>query len=182
MLGYVGISARYGGGVLRRMGASGELLTTGLIGLAAPARSDDGRFALVVDGVGYHPRPVLAAWDRWDVEAFGRLAGRFAVAVADLATGEVTLACDAAGSRPVYFAEDGDGRVVFASSARPVLASGIVSRPEDPTVYRFLRQRTRYPGGLARLRPGCFAVITPDGEVHQRPYATHPAHPHHMAG
>jgi asparagine synthase (glutamine-hydrolysing) len=182
MLGYVGISARYGGAVLRRMGASGELLTTGLIGLAAPVRSDDGRFALVVDGAGYHPRQVLTAWERWDVDAFVRLAGRFALAVADLATGEVTLAGDPAGARPVYFAEDGDGRVAFASSVRPVLASGIVCRPEDPTVYRFLRQRTRYAGGLARLRPGYFAVVTPDGEVHQRPYATHPALPHRMAG
>jgi asparagine synthetase B (glutamine-hydrolysing) len=183
MLGYVGISARYGDAVLRRMGATGELLTTGLIGLAAPLRSDDGRFALVYDGAGYHPRQVLAAWERWDVEAFGRLAGRFALAVADLATGEVTLAGDPAGARPVYYVEDGDGRVAFASAIRPVLTSGVAApRPGDPTVYRFLRPRTRDSAGLARLRPGCYAVITPDGELRQQRYPAHSARSHRLAG
>ncbi len=182
MFGYVGISARYGDAVLRRMGATGELLTTGLLGLAAPLRSDDGRFALAFDGAGYHPRQVLAAWERWDVAAFGRLAGRFALAIADLATGAVTLAGDPAGARQVYFVEDGDGRVAFASTIRPVLASGIVGRrPDDPTAYRFVRERTRHAGGLTRLRPGCFAVVAPDGEVRQQPYE-HPAQPHRLAG
>jgi asparagine synthase (glutamine-hydrolysing) len=183
MLGYVGISARYGDAVLRRMGATGELLTVGLIGLADPLRSADGRFALAFDGGGYHPRQVLAAWERWGTGTFGRLAGRYALAVADLVTGEVTLANDLAGSQSVYFAEDGDGRVVFASSIRPVLAGGIVGRrPDDPTVYRFLRDRARDAAGLVRLRPGSFAVITPDGQVRQQPYPVRATRRHRLAG
>jgi asparagine synthase (glutamine-hydrolysing) len=182
MLGYVGISARYGDAVLRRMGATGELLTVGLIGLAEPHRSADGRFALAFDGGGYHPRQVLAAWERWGAEAFARFAGRNAIAVADLATGEVTLAGGTAGTQPVYFAEDGDGRVVFASAIRPVLGAGIVSqRPEDPTVYRFLRRRTRDAEGLVRLRPGYLAVIAPDGQVHQEPCPGQPSRRHRLA-
>jgi asparagine synthetase B (glutamine-hydrolysing) len=67
---------------------------------------------------------VLAAYLQWGVAAFDRFNGMFAIAVADTVTGEVVLARDQFGIKPMYLAEDGNGRVVFASEIRPILASG----------------------------------------------------------
>jgi asparagine synthase (glutamine-hydrolysing) len=195
LAGYVGISARYGWDVLRRMadaqahrGPDGAgFLAEGLVGLAhrrraaddrtdgrQPLVSADYRYALVYDGavtnfrelredltdLGYDfdtdsdAEVVFAAYQEWGSGAFARLDGVFALAVSDAETGEVILARDRAGVRPLFFAEDGDGRVAFASEIRAVVASGILRRPAELAVV-----------DVNRLLPGQLAVINRDGQV-----------------
>src|SRR6266540_2598263 len=195
--GYVGISRGYGPAILERMaraqahrGPDGEgFFLDELVGLAhrrlavidrvggeQPMRSPDGRYVLVYNGEVYNYRElrdelaglghelatasdtevVLAAWARWGVAALDRF-----------------------GIKPLYLAEDGDGRVVFASETRPILASGVIARrPDDLAIYRYLRFRVHddtertFFAGVSRLLPGQLAVITPDGRVRRETYTS----------
>lgn len=58
---------------------------------------------------------LIAAWERYGVQALDRCNGMFAFAMYDEATGELWLARDRFGVKPVYYAVEG-GAFVFASS------------------------------------------------------------------
>jgi asparagine synthase (glutamine-hydrolysing) len=167
-------------------------------GGSPPARSADGRWILLYDGEVYNFRElreelttlghsfvtdgdtevVLASWQQWGSAAFERFNGMFALAVADTGSGEVVLARDPLGIKPLYLAADGFGRVAFASEIRAVLAAAVVPRrTDDVSIYRYLRhgvlddtERTFF-AGISRLLPGQAARITPDGGVHRDVYA-----------
>jgi asparagine synthase (glutamine-hydrolysing) len=168
-------------------------------GGAQPMTSPDGRYVLVYNGEVYNFRElraelawlghefrtasdtevVLTAYRQWGRAAFDRFNGMFALAIADTTTGEVVLARDQFGIKPLYLAEDGDGRVVFASEIRPILASGVVERrPDDATIYRYLRFRVHddtertFFAGVTRLLPGQLATISADGRVHRETYTS----------
>ncbi len=163
-----------------------------------PVVSPDGRLMLVLDGElprrweladellgrgrqvppGSDAALALAAWQEWGPAALDRLGGTFALAVVDTATGELVVARDPCGVRPMYLAADGSGRVAAASSVRAVLAAAVVPRrPDDVTVYRYLRfgvaddtGRTFYDR-VSRLRAGELARISPDGTVSLERYS-----------
>jgi asparagine synthase (glutamine-hydrolysing) len=167
-------------------------------GGAQPRWSADGRYVLAYNGEVYNYRElrdelsslgcsfttrgdtevVLAAWTRWGRGAFDRFDGMFALAVADTVTGEVVLARDQFGIKPLYLAEDGAGRVVFASELRAVLAAGVVPAADDVTIYRYLQFRVHddtertFFAGIERLLPGQLAVLSPDGRVRRETYTS----------
>src|SRR5438270_1896946 len=167
------------------------------VGGEQPMRSADGRHALVYNGEVYNYRElraelsdlghefatasdtevVLAAWRQWGEEAFDRFNGMFALAIADAETGEVVLARDQFGIKPLHLARGDGGCVVFASEIRAILASGLVDRrPDDATIHRYLRFRVHDDGertffaGVTRLLPGQLAVVSPEGAVERRTY------------
>lgn len=169
------------------------------VGGEQPMRSADGRFVMVYNGEIYNFRElraqlselgftftthsdtevVLAAWRQWGAAAFDRFNGMFGLAIADLHTGEVTLARDQFGIKPLYVAELGDHRVLFASEIRPLLASGLIERsPDDTTIYRYVRFRVHddtertFFAGISRLLPGQLATISPDGELVRSTYTS----------
>lgn len=162
-----------------------------------PARSADGRWLLVYNGEVYNYRQlrdeltdrghrftsrcdtevVLAAWSEWGEKALDRFNGMFALAVFDTVTGEVVLARDQFGIKPLYLVTDGSGRVAFASEIRPLLAAAVVPRrPDDVTIYRYLRFRVHddtertFFAGITRLPPGQLARVSPDGAVRRDTY------------
>jgi asparagine synthase (glutamine-hydrolysing) len=164
-----------------------------------PMWSPDGRYVMVYNGEVYNYRElraelaslgrpfstagdtevVLAAWTQWGPAAFDRLDGMFALAIADTLSGEVVLARDQFGIKPLYLAAGGPGQVLFASELRPLLASGIVPRrPDDVTIYRYLQFRVHddtertFFGGIERLLPGELAVLSPGGEVKRSTYTS----------
>jgi asparagine synthase (glutamine-hydrolysing) len=168
-------------------------------GGAQPMRSPDGRYVLVYNGEVYNYRElraeltslgcsfatrgdtevVLAAWTQWGRAALDRFDGMFGLAVADTVTGEVVVGRDQFGIKPLYLADDGAGRLVFASELRAVLAAGAVpARPDDVTIYRYLRFRVHddtertFFAGIERLLPGQLAVISPDGVVRRETYTS----------
>lgn len=166
-------------------------------GGAQPMRSPDGRHVIVYNGAVYNYRElrqqlaghghrfvtncdtevVLAAWRQWGEGAFDRFNGMFALAILDTSTGELVLARDQFGIKPLYLASDDAGRVAFGSEIRAVLAAGVVPRrPDDLTIYRYLRFRVHddtertFFDRVRRLLPGELAVISPDGKVNYRTY------------
>jgi asparagine synthase (glutamine-hydrolysing) len=156
-----------------------------------PMRSTDGRFVLSFRGDVYNchqvrgdlaplghefdtlsdTEVVLAAWAQWQEKALTRFDGAFALAVADTLTGAVTLTRDPSGAHPLFLADLGDGRVLFASEIRAILATGLISRRTgEPPMRRYLRFRfqrdgelTSYPG-IRRVLPGQVVVIS-DGTL-----------------
>lgn len=162
-----------------------------------PLHSADGRWVLSYNGEVYNYRQlraelsdlghrfttecdtevVLAAWIQWGRASFDRFNGMFALAIADLERGEVVLARDQFGIKPLYLAEDGDGRVFFASEIRPLFAAGAVTpKPDDRTIYRYLRFRVHddtprtFFHGVTRLMPGEIALLTSDGAIQRSTY------------
>jgi len=64
---------------------------------------------------------IVQGWRIWGRELLHRLEGMFALAIWDQRTGEVVLARDPAGEKPLYFLR-GNGLVAFASALAPLLA------------------------------------------------------------
>lgn len=115
-----------------------------------PMRSDDGRRVLLFNGEIYNHaalreeltgrgarfnsrsdtevilRGLQLDGERW----LGRLRGMFALACWDQEKGELVLARDGLGIKPLYFAFDGR-RLVFASEVRALLDAGAVPRRFD---------------------------------------------------
>ena len=120
---------------------------------------------------------VLAAWRQWGAEAFDRFTGMFALAIADKESGEVTLARDPFGIKPLYLARGTGDQVVWGSEFRAILASHLVPRrPDDATIHRYLRYRVHddteatFFAGITRIMPGEMATVGPTGEVRRRTY------------
>ena len=65
---------------------------------------------------------VLEAWRHWGPGALDRFRGMFAFALADTATGELVLARDPLGIKPLFYTERGDG-IVFASELKAIVAA-----------------------------------------------------------
>jgi asparagine synthase (glutamine-hydrolysing) len=72
---------------------------------------------------------VAAAYRRWDVDAFSRLLGDFALAIWNPAARTLTCARDVMGVRPLCYAWSDDGDLLVASEVRALLATGLV--PSD---------------------------------------------------
>ncbi len=91
--------------------------------------------------------------------AFGALNGMFAVAFLDTRSGELLLARDPCGIKPLYWTEQGD-RVLFASEPKALLAAdGVTARLDDVALLDHLAfqlpldERTFF-AGIRRLPPG----------------------------
>ena len=98
-----------------------------------------------------------------------RFKGMFAFAIADRATGVVTLARDRLGIKPLYLAEQ-PGRLRFASTIRALLRAGDVDTELDRNALHHYMSfhsvvpapRTMYRG-VRKLPPATVRVIRPDG-------------------
>ena len=76
---------------------------------------------------------IVHAYESWGADCLSRLRGMFTFAIAEMPAGRggevarVFLARDRFGIKPLYFAI-ADGKLVFASEVRPLLASGLIAR------------------------------------------------------
>ncbi len=160
-----------------------------------PMRTADGRFWITYGGEIYNHRALrkelesqgtsfrstsdtevlLALWARDGIQGLGRLRGMFAFAVWDDARGELFLARDRFGIKPLYYGLGPGGLVLFGSELRPLLASGLCSRELDPGAeLEFLaRGSVRAPATIHRelraLPPGHWARWSA-GSLEVRPY------------
>lgn len=113
---------------------------------------------------------VLEAFARWGVECLFRLRGMFAFAVWDVKRRVLTLARDALGIKPLYFAQahrpDGGTEFVFASEIPALLAHPGVERVPEmrmvsaymSTIRTVLGNETMYRG-IHALGPGEVAQV-----------------------
>jgi asparagine synthase (glutamine-hydrolysing) len=118
---------------------------------------------------------VLQAYDAWGPAMVERLRGMFAFAIWDGRLGELWLARDRFGIKPLYVYER-DGVLLFASEVRALVSSGLVPRRLDRDgVARYLAyQTTPTPGtlleGVRLLPPGHLARAREPGTTVERRY------------
>ncbi len=118
---------------------------------------------------------VLEAWRAWGPESLRRFRGMFAFALADEATGDLVLARDPLGIKPLYYLQRGDG-LVFASELKALTAAvGAELRIEPGALvasmlYYWVPDQQCAIEGVRKLRPGSWARIRPDGTFSVQPY------------
>ncbi|GIF10010.1 N-acetylglutaminylglutamine amidotransferase [Actinoplanes teichomyceticus] len=121
---------------------------------------------------------ILKAYHRWGADCVSRLFGMFAFAVAEHASGTVTLARDRLGIKPMYLAE-APGRLRFASTLPALLAAGGVETTIDKVALQhYMTFHSVVPAprtilsGIRKLPPATVRVIKADGTASERVYWT----------
>jgi asparagine synthase (glutamine-hydrolysing) len=118
---------------------------------------------------------VLEAWRSWGAQALRRFRGMFAFALFDQETGELVLARDPLGIKPLYYLPRGGG-VVFASELKAlVTAAGSEMRIEPGALvasmlYYWLPEQRCAIDGVRKLPPGSWARFHRDGTSSVRHY------------
>jgi len=118
---------------------------------------------------------VLEAWRSWGPAALDRFRGMFAFALFDERSGDLMLARDSLGIKPLYYMRRGNG-VVFASELKAlVAATGTELRIEPGALvasmlYYWLPDQRCAIDGVSKLPPGSWALIRPDGTTVVRKY------------
>jgi asparagine synthase (glutamine-hydrolysing) len=120
-----------------------------------PMTSGDGRYVIVYNGEVYNflelrgeleasgiqfrtesdTEVILAAWQAWGPDMLLRFNGMWALAIADKVSGDVFLARDRFGIKPLLYSVS-EGRLVFASEMRALIGCGLVSTEIDADVAR----------------------------------------------
>jgi len=115
---------------------------------------------------------ILKAYAEWGLDCLGRLRGMFAFAIWDGTRGELVLARDRLGEKPLYYYADPErGLFVFASEVRALLASGLVPRLLDHSALSiylhngFLVSPRTLVRGVRSLLPGHWMRIDARGQV-----------------
>ena len=158
-----------------------------------PMSNEDGRLTMVFNGEIYNSpalrreceraghrfrssmdgEVILHMWETDGPSALDRLNGIFAVALHDSSTGEVFLARDPLGVKPLVYAQ-ADGELWFASELRALLATGAPTIGVDlVALAQFLSflwipdPRTPYLG-VRSIEPGMVLRWTPEGSTASR--------------
>jgi asparagine synthase (glutamine-hydrolysing) len=137
------------------------------------------RAELIAGGVGFTTRSdtevVLEAWRSWGPEALPRFRGMFAFALLDERTGELVLARDPLGIKPLYYLPRGDG-VVFASELKALVAAvgpelriGLGALVAS-MLYYWVPEQFCAVDGVQKLPAGSWARFRPDGSCSLRSY------------
>lgn len=173
--------------------ASARLATVDLEGGDQPLSDERGRFWAMQNGEIYNyvelraelralghrfattsdTEVIAHAYDEWGVDCLRRFNGDFAIAVWDRDRGELFLARDRFGVRPLFLAEYG-GDLCFASEAKALLRHPAAIRELDPvgvvdafTLWSTLPDRSSF-AGIRQLPPAHYALIGPEGVVVQQ--------------
>lgn len=71
---------------------------------------------------------IIAAYLKWGLTFIEKLDGMFAFALHDSHTNQTLLVRDRLGVKPLYYYKANDGKLIFASEVRSLLASGLIKR------------------------------------------------------
>jgi asparagine synthase (glutamine-hydrolysing) len=159
-----------------------------------PMTSHDNRYILVYNGEIYNYKELraclggsaafngtsdtevlLAAWQQWGEGCLEQLNGMFAFCIYDTHERTAFLARDRFGQKPIYLAEL-DGRLVYASEIKALMAAGVEARPDLATWSRYLVSASyddnaaTYFAGISQLLPGECATWTPGKGLSRRRY------------
>ncbi|MFD7406850.1 asparagine synthase (glutamine-hydrolyzing) [Streptomyces sp. NPDC059866] len=118
---------------------------------------------------------LLEAWRRWGTDCLPRLRGMFAFAVFDERTGELVLARDQLGIKPLFLLRRGEG-LVFASELKALAAATGGSLEVDPAalvaslLYYWVPDSRCAFREAEKLPPGSWLRCRPDGRVERGRY------------
>jgi asparagine synthase (glutamine-hydrolysing) len=111
---------------------------------------------------------VLEAWRAWGPESLRRFRGMFAFVLADETTGDLVLARDPLGIKPLYYLPRGEG-LIFASELKALIAAVGTELQIEPgamvasMLYYWVPDQRCAIKGVQKLPPGSWARIRPDG-------------------
>ena len=117
----------------------------------------------------------LEAWRAWGPDALRRFRGMFAFALADEATGDLVLARDPLGIKPLYYLPRGEG-LLFASELKAIMATVGSELRINPgamvasMLYYWVPDQECSIEGVRKLPPGAWARILPDGKLSLQHY------------
>jgi asparagine synthase (glutamine-hydrolysing) len=160
-----------------------------------PMESSDGRFVIVYNGEIYNFKELrreleagyrfqghcdtevlLAAYLKWGEDCLEHLNGMFAFCLYDTKERTAFLARDRFGQKPLYF-HQAEGRLIFASEVKAILAAGVAVRPDLVTWSRYLATAsydddgTTYFEDIVQLEPGeCANWTSSNGRLSKRKY------------
>lgn len=155
----------------------------------------DGRFWIVFNGEIYNFRElrkeleqsgvkfdsqsdtevILQLYALYGVDSLRRLRGMFAFAIWDAQKQKLFIARDRLGIKPLYFYA-GEGKVIFASEVKAILATGWVSRQIDPIAlseylaYQSVPSPRTLIEGIKALPPGTWMAIDTSGSIEEQNY------------
>jgi asparagine synthase (glutamine-hydrolysing) len=118
---------------------------------------------------------LLEAWRRWGLDCLPRLRGMFAFVVLDEHSGELTLARDQLGIKPL-FVHHRDGALIFASELKSIVAAIGPQLTMDAgtlvasLLYFWVPDNRCAVSEVAKLEPGSWLRIRPDGRITQGTY------------
>ena len=118
---------------------------------------------------------VLEAWRYWGPASLSRFRGMFAFALADERTGELFLARDPLGIKPLFYLRRGEG-VLFASELKALTSAvGSELRIEPGALvasmlYYWVPEQWCAVAGVRKLPGGSWARFSPDGRAHLEHY------------
>jgi asparagine synthase (glutamine-hydrolysing) len=108
---------------------------------------------------------VVHAWEEWGEACLQRFRGMFAFALWDERQETLFLARDRLGKKPLYYARLADGRVIFGSELKALLACPDLRRDLDPTAiedyfaYGYVPEGKAIYRGVGKLPPAHFLTI-----------------------
>lgn len=118
---------------------------------------------------------LLAAYERWGADCLSRLNGMFAFALWDGRRGELFLARDRFGEKPLFHTALPHGGHAFASEMKALFAHPDVRvAPRESAVRGYVRGRFHEDGeetmfdGVVRLPPAHAVVVGDDGSIRRR--------------
>src|SRR5262249_8724583 len=155
-----------------------------------PVWSDDGQVGLIFNGEIYnHPglrkelerrghrfrtdhsdtETILRGYEEWSTDVVRHLVGMFAFAIWDRRRGELFLARDRLGIKPLYYVA-APGRFAFASEMKALFVDPAVERRADlDRVHQFVLYRVHdndqgtFFDGVDRLLPGHWMTVGAEG-------------------
>jgi asparagine synthase (glutamine-hydrolysing) len=159
-----------------------------------PVANEDGSLQLVYNGEIYNHAEVRAeleqigghvfrtdhsdtemlvhAFEQWGIDCLHRMRGMFAFALWDSRAGELWLARDRIGIKPLYYTVHHE-RLVFASEIKALLLDPQQGREVDEeSLYHYLSflcvpaPRTLFRG-IRKLEPGCWLRVSRDGTIRE---------------
>lgn len=119
---------------------------------------------------------LVHGWEQWGLDLFGRLDAMFALALYDERHGELVLARDRCGIKPLV--RTTGARLAFASDALALVGAGLSDADPDPEALAEFLAFHYVPPPLTGLRdvvqvkPGTAVVISADGSVKTTRWAT----------
>jgi asparagine synthase (glutamine-hydrolysing) len=152
----------------RALAANGEIYN--YVELRRQLEARGRRFATASDS-----ETILHAYALDGLEALGSLNGMFAFALYDTERGQLVLARDRLGIKPLYYARLPD-RLLFASELKALLAAWPGEPEIDPgALVQFLQNRfntgdTSLVRGIRRLPPGTVILVDADLNVREHRY------------
>ena len=138
--------------------------------LRADCESDGYRFATHSD-----TEVILALFETRGIQAMSGLRGMYAFSLWDQQKNEGWLVRDPLGIKPLFYCQDGNGRLVFSSEAKSIFASGFCNPTLDPGSLHLLMNFRYLPGqrslfeGIEQLPSGHAMRWKQDGSVRLTP-------------